>query len=149
MFEYLGLDSRLAPGALVDRRGRLDPGPGGRYAGSSQCVGVSIEGVSPMAHSLVEVVTDTQGTPMRVRWRGRWYTVRTVVGHWVEVVPWWRTHLPWRGVRRTHTWRVVLSRVESARVESARVESARVEKNVTVIDVMARDATWQVVSVVD
>lgn len=106
------------------------------------------------AHAIVEVRTTASGAPWRMRWRGRWHVVHTVVAHWVEMPPWWSA--PVFGVQQQHMWRVVLS-AESARVERARVEKEWVEKNLEknheqnliAVDLMVRDAVWRVVAIVD
>jgi hypothetical protein len=52
----------------------------------------------------IEVATDACGSPVRFRWRGRRYVIRTVVGMWVEALPWWSDHLRASGQRQV--WRV-------------------------------------------
>lgn len=38
----------------------------------------------------VEVQTKPDGRPARFVWRGRLYTVHSVIGHWVVNREWWR-----------------------------------------------------------
>ncbi|WP_067477835.1 DUF6504 family protein [Actinomadura hibisca] len=39
-------------------------------------------------------VWSAQGRPVRFAWRGRLYTVRRVLEHWVATRDWWREQLP-------------------------------------------------------
>jgi len=40
------------------------------------------------------VVRRAAGAPTQFSWRGRWYVVRAVLAHWVEVGAWWRRRTP-------------------------------------------------------
>lgn len=38
----------------------------------------------------IEVFVNDEGRPVRFVWRGRLYTVRRVIEHWVTTREWWR-----------------------------------------------------------
>ncbi len=51
-----------------------------------------------------EVVSDATGVPQSFRWRRQRYQVRSILAHWVEARPWWRTATGIGGQR--WCWRV-------------------------------------------
>lgn len=56
-----------------------------RRAGTTGAAGVTGAGVTGAGVTGAE-----PGAPAQFVWRGRLYLVREVLGHWVEVRPWWR-----------------------------------------------------------
>ena len=60
----------------------------------------------------IQVLAGSDDAPQVFRWRGRRYVVVEVLGHWLEVAPWWRTPAataaPVRE-RQRQVWRVEAS----------------------------------------
>lgn len=57
----------------------------------------------------VEVQARDDGRPARFVWRGRLYTVRSIVEYWVANREWWREPGVARGRLETEFWRVEAS----------------------------------------
>ena len=55
----------------------------------------------------VQVLASPADEPRVFYWRGRRYVVAEVLGHWLEVAPWWRTTAPGPArERQRQVWRV-------------------------------------------
>jgi hypothetical protein len=52
----------------------------------------------------IQVLAGPDDVPQVFRWRGRRYVVAEVLGHWLEVAPWWRTEQVQE--RQRQVWRV-------------------------------------------
>ena len=61
----------------------------------------------------VEVQAREEGRPARFVWRGRLYTVRSVIGHWVVNREWWRESAPVPAQPELGFWRVEASAGQS------------------------------------
>jgi len=57
----------------------------------------------------VEVQTREDGRPTRFVWRGRLYTVRSILEHWVVNRDWWRETDPVPAQPELEFWRVEAS----------------------------------------
>ena len=79
----------------------------------------------------IEVGVAPDGSPAHFRWRGRRYSVRTVVATWVEAVRWVE-------MLRVEMLRVEMLRVGMLRGEMLRVEGASGQRHVWRVEAAAR-----------
>jgi hypothetical protein len=61
-----------------------------------------------------DVRAEEDGRPARFVWRGRLYTVRSVLGHWVAGREWWREPGPVPARPELEFWRVEASAGQEA-----------------------------------